>query len=83
MTKTFASCVEQPIACLFSVNNFVLVTLDPSIADNAYAAISCKLQLPGEVKPPFINEGIMTSFNGLDILQTHDYLKINSISYIF
>jgi hypothetical protein len=73
---------DVPVLLLCQVDDFALATPDPSIADALYTAIGAKLQLPGEVKPPFVNEGLMTSFNGLDVLQTRDYLKISSTSYI-
>jgi hypothetical protein len=57
------------------VDDFSIATPDPEIACYIYAQIGQKLQLPGETDPPFVDEGLVDSFNGVDILQTRDYIK--------
>ena len=47
-----------------------------------YARIGQELQLPGETEPPFVDEGLVESFNGVDILQTRDYIKLSCTTYI-
>jgi hypothetical protein len=71
---------------LRQVDNFALATADPAIATEVYNSIGATLQLPGEPTPPFVNEGLVESFNGVDMIQTRDYIsdyvKLTSESYI-
>jgi hypothetical protein len=70
------------ILVLCKVDDFLLSTPDPVIADKVYTCIGELLQQPEEKDIPFVNEGLATEFNGVDVLQTWDYIKILSASYI-
>jgi hypothetical protein len=70
------------ILILRQVDDFLLATPDPVIADKIYTRIGELLQQPAEKTIPFVNEGLATEFNGVDILQTQDYVKVSSTSYI-
>ena len=55
------------------VDDISIAMLDPKIACcYIYARIGKKLELPSETKPRFIDEGLVHSFNNLDIIQTCD-----------
>lgn len=64
------------------VDDFSIASPDPAIAAYIYERIGQKLQLPGETEPPFVDEGLVESFNGVDILQTQDYIKLSCSTYI-
>jgi hypothetical protein len=70
------------ILVLRQVDDFLLATPDPAIADKVYTRIGELLQQPEEKDIPFVNEGLATEFNGVDVLQTRDYIKVSSESYI-
>ena len=71
-----------PVLLCRQVDDFAIATPDPEIARRIYARIGKKLQLPGETEPPFVDEGLVDSFNGVDILQTRDYIKLSCTTYI-
>ena len=71
-----------PILLLRQVDDFALASPDPAIATTIFDAIGKKLQLPGETSPPFEQLGLMSSFNGLDVHQTRDYIKLSCTSYL-
>jgi hypothetical protein len=77
-----ATIRDQQVLLLRQVDDFALATSDPSIATYLYEAIGKALQLPGEPTPPFEIQGHIKSFNGVDVHQTRDYIKINSENYI-
>jgi hypothetical protein len=56
-------------------------TPDPAIA-HIYEAISLSLQLPGETLPPFEQQGLIATFNGVDIQQTCHYIQISTFTCI-
>jgi hypothetical protein len=70
------------ILLLRQVDDFLLSAPEPSIADKIYTWICELLHQPAEKDIPFVNEGIDTEFNGVDVLQTRDYIKVSSASYI-
>ena len=47
-----------------------------------YSRIGELLKLPTKDSIPFVNEGIVEKFNGVDVEQTADYVKLLSESYI-
>jgi hypothetical protein len=67
---------------LQQVDDFLLASPTPELADSIFTRIGTLLQQPNKADIPFVNEGITTKFNGVDVLQTHDYIKISSESYI-
>ena len=52
------------------VDDFALATPNPSIASKVFSRIGELLTLPGESSVPFVEEGIVEKFNGVDVLQT-------------
>ena len=52
------------------------------MAKKIVKAIGERLQLPSEVELPIEFQGVLTSFNGYDILQTADYTKLSAESYL-
>jgi hypothetical protein len=70
------------VLLLRQVDDFLLATPDPAIADDLYQRIGAALQQPDEKDIPFVNEGIATEFNGVDVKQTRDYIQLSSESYI-
>jgi hypothetical protein len=81
--STLPASVTLPyLLPLQQVNNFSLAISDPTVATEIYDAISLALQLPGKPSPPFVNEGLITSLNGIDMIQTCDYVKLTSATYI-
>jgi hypothetical protein len=71
-----------PVLLCRQVDDFSIATPDPKIAEYIYARIGKKLQLPGESEAPFVDEGLVESFNGVDILQTRSYIKLSCSTYI-
>jgi hypothetical protein len=71
-----------PVLLCRQVDDFAIATPDPEIACHIYERIGQKLQLPGEPAAPFVDEGLVASFNGVDILQTRDYIKLSCSTYI-
>jgi hypothetical protein len=59
-----------------------LACSDPALAKFVYDKIGELLQLPGEATAPFENLGLLTSFNGVDLLQTPDHTKLSCESYL-
>jgi hypothetical protein len=55
------------ILLLRQVDNFALATPDPSIASCIYTEIGRRFQLPGEESPLFEQQGLISTFNGVDI----------------
>jgi len=47
-----------------------------------YAKIGTKLTLHNEAEAPFEHLGLVVSFDGYDVLQTRDYIKLSAESYI-
>ena len=72
----------QPILLCRQVDDFAVACPDPSVAEQIFTTIGHKLRLPDETAPPFVNLGLATSFNGIDLAQTRDYVKVHCSSYI-
>ena len=53
-----------------------------STAKEVYNLIGKKLTLHNEAEPPFEYLGLVDSFDGYDVLQTRDYIKVSAESYI-
>ena len=47
-----------------------------------YSDIKTKLTLHNEAEAPFEHIGLVDSFDGYDVLQTRDYVKLSAESYI-
>jgi hypothetical protein len=70
------------VLLLRQVDDFALSTNDSAVATEVYDAIGKALQLPGEPTPPFEQLGLVSAFNGVDLVQTRDYIKLTSETYI-
>lgn len=66
----------QSILFLKQVDDFAISCSDPSLADNVIAAIDKKMSI--KVK----KLGLISRFNGVDIEQTRDYIKVFNKTYI-
>jgi hypothetical protein len=77
-----ATIQNVPVLLCRQVDDFAIATPDPAIARLIYAKIGKKLQLPGETEPPFVDEGLVALFNGVDIAQTRDYVKVSCATYL-
>ena len=67
------------LAC--QVDDFVLGCVDDNTARGIMPLISEHIQLPSEMKIPIIYQGVLTSFNGHDVIQTADYIQLSAESF--
>jgi len=74
-------CGEK-VLLVRQVNNFALGCRQESNAKSVYAKIGAKLTLHNEAEVPFEYLGLVDSFDGCDVLQTRDYVKLSAESYI-
>lgn len=65
----------NPIYFIGQVDGFAIGYKDRAIADNIINIIDEKMTI--KLKPL----GIITKFNGSDVHQTHDYIKISNTAY--
>jgi hypothetical protein len=77
-----ATIKDVPVLLCRQVDDFSIATPDPEIARYIYDRIGKKLQLPGETEASFVDEGLVESFNGVDVLQTQHYIKLSCSTYI-
>jgi Reverse transcriptase (RNA-dependent DNA polymerase) len=56
------------------VNDLAVACSDPEISKMVIAHLASKIKLT--------NDGLLTSFNGVDVKQAHKYIKISCTSYI-
>ena len=61
---------------------FALGCRQESTAKSVYGEIGAKLTLHNEAEAPFEYLGLVDSFDGYDVLQTCDYIKLSVESYI-
>jgi hypothetical protein len=71
-----------PVYLLRQVDDFCLACPNEPMAIRIYDIIGSKLQLPGESKPPFTYFGLLSTFNGLDLAQERESLRVHCASYI-
>jgi len=64
------------------VDDFALGCRQDSTAKSVHAEIGTKLALHNEAEAPFEYLGLVDSFDGYDVLQTRDYIKLSAKSYI-
>jgi len=64
------------------VDDFALGCHQESTAKSVYSKIGAKLTLHSEAEAPFEYLGLVDSFDGYDVLQTRDYVKLSAESYI-
>jgi hypothetical protein len=70
------------ILMLRQVDDFALACPTEDIAQDIYTRIGQRLQLPSEAEAPFKYLGLLQDFNGLDIEQYADCIKISCTKYI-
>lgn len=49
------------------VDNFSIACSDPKIAEDIYNKIGLALKLPGEKSIPFVQQGVVEKYNGIDV----------------
>ena len=62
------------------MDDFTLGCVDDSAAQGIMTLIGERIQLPSEAKIPITFQGILTSFNSYDIIQTADYIQLSAKS---
>jgi hypothetical protein len=77
-----ATINASPVLLCRQVDDFALGTTDLDTATKIYDAIGKHLQLPNEPVAPFVSEGVISSYNGVDFLQTRHYIKLSAETYI-
>jgi len=74
-------CGEK-VLLVRQVDDFALGCRQESTAKRVYSNIGAKLTLHNEAEAPFEYLGLVNSFDGYDVLQTCDYIKLSAESYI-
>ena len=64
------------------VDDLALACKTEAIARAVLQKIGERIKLPKETAIPVTFEGVMSSFNGYDVLQTRDYNKLSAESYL-
>jgi len=70
------------ILLLRQVDDFAVACPNEDFAKRLYAQIGKALQLPSEDTPPFKYLGLIKDFNGLDVAQCSDAIKLSCEKYI-
>jgi len=73
---------DEKVLLVRQVDDFALGCCQESTAKSVYAKIGTKLTLHNQAKAPFEYLGLVNSFDGYDVLQTRDYIKLSAESYI-
>ena len=66
----------KKVLFLRQVDDFAVACEDPNISNKVIDLIST------ELSAPMHKLGVITRYNGVDVLQTHDYLKLHNKTYI-
>jgi len=77
-----ATFEDTRMLLLCQVDDFAVVCPKEDIAKHLYNQIGNALQLPSEDTPPFKYLGLINDFNGLDIAQHSDTIKLSCEKYI-
>ena len=72
----------EKVLLVRQVDDFAFGCKNESTAKYICSLIGTKLKLHNESEEPFDYLGLVDSFDGYDILQTRDYIKISAESYI-
>jgi Reverse transcriptase (RNA-dependent DNA polymerase) len=70
------------VLLLRQVDDFALACPNEALAKRIYDQIGAQLQLPSEDTPPFKYLGLVDDFNGLDVTQYDDSIKLSCEKYI-
>jgi len=74
-------CGEK-VLLVHQVDDFALGCRQESAAKSVHADIGAKLALRNEAEAPFEHFGLVDSFDGCDVLQTRDCIKLSAESYV-
>jgi len=74
-------CGEK-VPLVRQVDNFALGCRQESTAKSVYSDIGAKLTLHNKAEVRFEHLGLVDSFDGYDVLQTRDCIKLSAESYI-
>ena len=75
--------MANPLFCLHVKSTTLLsVALTLKSPKKSYISLEERVQLPSEAKIPIMFQGILSSFNGYDVCQTADYIKLSAESYL-
>ena len=77
-----ANLFGHQLLLLRQVDDFALACPAETIACDIYGKIGKRLQLPSESEPPFKYLGELHDFNGLDVHQHDDCIKLSCEKYI-
>jgi len=72
----------KKVLLVHQVDDFAVGCCQESTTNSVYSDIGAKLTLHNEAEAPFEYLGLVDSFDGYDVLQTHDYIKLCAKSYI-
>ena len=64
------------------VDDFALGCVDDNTARGIVTLIGECICLPSEAKIPITFQGVLTSFNGYNVIQTADYIELSAESYL-
>jgi hypothetical protein len=64
------------------VDDFALGCVDDDTAQGIMTLIEERIRLPSETVIPITFQGILSSFNGHDVVQTADHIKLSAESYL-
>ena len=78
-TATFG---DEKVLMVRQVDDFALACRTEDVAKDIFARIGAALKLDGEASAPFEYLGKVDMYNGYDVLQTADYIKISASSYL-
>lgn len=72
----------QVVLLARQVDDFPLGCVDDNAAREIMTLISERIRLPSKAKIPITFQGVLTSFNGYDVVQTADYIQLSAESYV-
>jgi len=78
----FYQCSGEKVLLVCQVDDFALGCRQESASESVYSDIGAKLTLHNEAEAPFEYLGLVDSFDGYDVLQTRNYVKLSAESYI-
>jgi hypothetical protein len=64
------------------LDDFTLGCVDDNTAQGIMTLIGERIQLLSEVKIPITFQGVLTLYNGYDVVQTADYIQLSAESYL-
>lgn len=77
LSRKYQGWCWLPVLLRRQVDDFFIATPHPKIAHYIYTRIGQKIQLPGKIGPPFVDKGLVNSFDGINIHQTRSFIKLS------